>query len=186
MSVLPTVNGCTAQRIIGVMLIQPVKFVQNRSTWLFEGRNAVEKIPETFEVILHLTAASHYVSSHRIKNTIACAACNVHCFQDVNVGAGHLGVADHEAGSCQSSQTASYQVSMLVIHAFRFLRVSKSFVVSVAVVDAFAVFLVHSALGVAVIAGGFFHLSFFFCFFLTILCCECCCTCSCCHQGCQS
>ena len=186
MSVLAAVNGRTAERIVGVMLVQPVILVQNGSARFLKGRNAAEQIPQTLEMVLHLTAAAHHITSGRIKNTVAGAAGNIHGFQDVNVGAGHLGVADHEAGSCQSSQTASYQVSMLVIHAFRFLRASKSFVVSVAVVDAFAVFLVHSALGVAVIAGGFFHLSFFYCFFLTILCCECCCTCSCCHQGCQS
>ena len=185
-SVLAAVNGRTAERIVGVMLVQPVILVQNGSARFLKGRNAAEQIPQALEMILHLTAAAHHITSGRIKNTVTGAAGNVHGFQDVNVGAGHLGVADHEAGSCQSSQTASYQVSMLVIHAFRFLRAGKSFVVSVAVVDAFAVFLVHSALGVAVIAGGFFHLSFFYCFFLTILCCECCCTCSCCHQGCQS
>ena len=101
MSVFALIYSSTAKRIVRIMFVQPVVLIQYRGAWFFQGRNAVEKIPETFEVILHLTAASHYVSSHRIKNTIACAACNVHCFQDVNVVARHLRVSYQEAGCCQ-------------------------------------------------------------------------------------
>ena len=151
MSVLPTVNGCTAQRIIGVMLIQPVKFVQNRSTWLFEGRNAVEKIPETFEMIFHLTAATHDITSGRIKNSIAGTAGNVHGFQDVDMIPGHLCISDQEAGSCQGSKAASYDVSIFLIYTFRFLRMCKCFVVSVGIIDAFAVAVIFSALSVTIV-----------------------------------
>ena len=170
MSVLPTVNGCTAQRIIGVMLIQPVKFVQNRSTWLFEGRNAVEKIPETFEMIFHLTAATHDITSGRIKNSIAGTAGNVHGFQDVNMLPGHLCISDQEAGSCQGSKAASYDVSMLVIHTLRLLRAGKGFVVAVGIIDPLAVFVIFSTFGIAVVLGSFLYMESFlfidlFCFF---------------------
>ena len=170
MSVLPTVNGCTAQRIIGVMLIQPVKFVQNRSTWLFEGRNAVEKIPETFEMIFHLTAATHDITSGRIKNSIAGTAGNVHGFQDVDMVPGHLCISDQEAGSCQGSKAASYDVSMFVIHTFRLLRTGKSFIVTVGIIDPLAVFGIFSTFGIAVVLGSFLYMESFlfidlFCFF---------------------
>lgn len=102
-------------------------------------------------MVFHLTAASHDVSSHRIKNTVACTACNVHRFQDVNVVARHLCVSYKEASCCQRSKSASYQICMLVIYAFRFLWAGKCFVVTVCIINALAVFLIFAALCIAVI-----------------------------------
>ena len=63
MCILSTVHSCTAERVVRIMLIQPVEFIQNGSTRFLKGRNTVEKIPQTFKMVLHLTAAAHNVAS---------------------------------------------------------------------------------------------------------------------------
>ena len=85
------------------------------------------------------------------EDTITCAACNVHRFQDVNVVARHLRVSYKETSCCQSRKSASYQICMLVIYTFRFLRAGKCFVVTVCIINTFAVFLVFTTLCIAVI-----------------------------------
>ena len=165
------------------MLVQPVVLIQYRCTWFLQRWNAVEKIPETFEVVLHLTAASHYVSSHRIKNTVACAACNVHCFQNMDVVTRHLCVSYQEAGCCQGSKSASYQICVLVIYAFRFLRAGECFVVTVCIINALAVFLVFATLCIAVIRV---YVCFCDPFLLTAFICQNCCSCTCCGKCCHT
>ena len=96
----------------------------------------MEQIPQALEVVFHLTAASHDVAAGRIVDTVAGTAGDVHGFQNVDVIAFHLAVSYEEA---------------LLIDAFRFFRSCEGFVVSVGVINAFAVFLIFSALGVAVI-----------------------------------
>ena len=165
------------------MFVQPVVLIQYRGAWFFQGRNAVEKIPETFEVILHLTAASHDVSSHRIEDTITCTACNVHRFQDVNVVTRHLRVSYKEASCCQSRKSASYQICMLVIYAFRFLWAGECFVVTVCIINALAVFLIFATLCIAVIRV---YVCFYDLFLFAALVCQNCCSCTCCSKCCHT
>ena len=165
------------------MFVQPIVLVQNGGTWFFQRWNTVEKIPEALEMVFHLTAASHDVSSHRIKNTVACTACNVHRFQDVNVVARHLCVSYKEASCCQRSKSASYQICMLVIYAFRFLWAGKCFVVTVCIINALAVFLIFAALCIAVIRV---YVCFCNLFLLTAFICQDCCSCTCCGKCCHT
>ena len=162
------------------MFVQPVVLVQNGGTWFFQRWNTVEKIPEALEMVFHLTAASHDVSSHRIKNTVACTACNVHRFQNVNVVARHLCVSYKEASCCQRSKSASYQICMLVIYTFRFLRAGKCFVVTVCIINALAVF---AALCIAVIRV---YVCFCDLFLFAALVCQNCCSCTCCSKCCHT
>jgi len=111
----------------------------------------VEQIPQALEVVFHLTAASHDVAAGRIVDTVAGTAGDVHGFQNVDVIAFHLAVSYEEARCCEGCEAASYEVCALLIDAFRFFRSCEGFVVSVGVINAFAVFLIFSALGVAVI-----------------------------------
>jgi hypothetical protein len=69
----------------------------------------------------------------------------------VDVIAFHLAVSYEETRCCEGCEAASYEVCALLIDAFRFFRSCEGFVVSVGVINAFAVFLIFSALGVAVI-----------------------------------
>ena len=60
---LPRCYSCTAERIIRVMLIQPVIFIQYGNIRCFDGRDAAEQIPEAFKMVFHFTAASHDVTA---------------------------------------------------------------------------------------------------------------------------
>ena len=139
--ILSTVDGCTAERIVRVVLVQPVELVQNRSTRFFKGRNTAEKIPQALEMVFHLTTATHDIASGRIKDSIAGTSGNIHGFQDVDMITWHLCVSYQEACSSQGSKTASYNVGMLVVHTFRFFRTGKGFG--------------------AVVCGSFFHMEVF-------------------------
>ena len=92
------------------MLVQPVELIQHGSAGLFQGRNAVEQIPETFEMVFHFPAAAHYIAAGRIEDTVAGAAGNILDLQNVNMGAGHLSVAYKEAGRRQEAKAAAHQV----------------------------------------------------------------------------
>ena len=133
------------------MFIQPVIFIQYGNIRCFDGRDAAEQIPEALEMVFHLTAASHDVTACRIKDSVAGAAGNIHSFQNVDVGTGHLSITDKEAGSSERSKSASYDVCMFVVNTFRFFRAGECFVVSVCIIDTFAVFFVLAAFCVAVV-----------------------------------
>ena len=184
MSIFAAVYGCTAERIVRIMFVQPVVFIQNGNTRCLNGRNAAEQIPEAFEVVFHLTAASHDVAACRIEDTVAGTAGNVHGFKDVDMGTRHLCITYQEAGSSKRCKTASDDVSVFVIYAFRFFRAGKRFVITICIIDAFAVFFVFAAFCIAVIRAGSFGFlcfcSFAFFVFLRVFCEHCGCSGSCC------
>ena len=101
MSVFSAIYSCTAKRIVWVMFVQPVVFIQYGNTRCFNRRNAAEQIPETLEMVFHFTAASHDIATCWIKDTIAGTTGDVHSFQNVDMGTRHLTVTNEEAGSSE-------------------------------------------------------------------------------------
>ena len=151
MCILATIYCCTAQRIVRVLLVQPVKFIQNRSSRYFQRRNASEQIPQTFKMIFHLAATAHHISSGCIINSIACATGNVHCLQNMDVRAGHLSIPYQEAGCCQSRKTTSNNVGIFILHTLRLFRPCKCLIISVRIINSLTVFLVFSPFCIAVL-----------------------------------
>ena len=149
--VLPSVYGGTTERVVRILLVQPVVFVQHRHTRRLDGRNAAEQIPQALKMVLHLSAAAHHITSGGIVDAVASAARYIHGFQNMNVAAGHLSVAYKEARRRQGGETAAYDVSVFLVHAFRFPRLCERLIIAVAVIDALAVFIIPAKLGVAVI-----------------------------------
>ncbi len=198
MSVLAAVHGSAAQGIVGVFFVKPVVFVQHGHARRLQRRDAAEQIPQAFEMVLHLSAAPHDVTSCGIKDTVAGAACKVHGLQNVYVVTGHLSVSYQEACRRQRGQPAAYKISVFPVHAFRFSRSCEGFIVAVAVIDSLAVSGVLSKFRIAVLglriyifsAGRFSEsgsctLSAL-CFFLLMIVCRICnCTCSC-RYGCYA
>ena len=80
MCVFATIYSCTAKGIVRVMLIEPVIFIKYRNTRCLDGWNAAEEIPQTFEMIFHLTSTAHYITSGSIIDSITCTTGNIHCF----------------------------------------------------------------------------------------------------------
>ena len=69
----------------------------------------------------------------------------------MNMGTWHLPVSYEKTCRCKCCKSTSYNVCIFVIDTFRFLWPGKCLIVSIGVINAFAVFFIFSALGVAVI-----------------------------------
>ena len=156
MGIFAAVYGCTAERVVRVMFVQPVVFVQNGNTRCLNGRNAAEQIPEAFKVVFHLTAASHDISACRVENTVAGTAGNIHSFQNVNMGTRHLCITYEEAGSGKRCKTASNDISVFIIYAFWLFRMGECFIIAIGIVNTFAVLFIFAAFCIAVIRSGSF------------------------------
>ena len=129
-------------------------------------------------MIFHLTSATHYISSARVKDTIACTACDIHCFQNVDIFSRHLSVTNQETSCCKRSKTTSDDICMFIIYAFWFSRMSKCFVVTIGIINSLAVFFIFSTLCIAVFTRVVKCIIFFFflCLscFIFLSCCHCC------------
>ena len=158
--VLPSVYGGTTERVVRVLLVQPVVFVQHRHTRRLDGRNAAEQIPQALEMVLHLPAAAHHITSGGIVDAVAGAARYVHGFQNVDMAAGHLSVTYKETCRRKGRKTAAYNICVFLVNSIRLFWCRKRLIVTVAVIDALAVFIVPSKLGVAVVQLRVFSAAF--------------------------
>ena len=103
----------------------------------------------------------------------------------MNMGTRHLTVSDKETSRCECCKSASDNVCIFVIDSFRFLWPGKCFIVSVGIINAFAVLFIFSALGVAVIDRRC-CLGYLFYFLLVCLLCNIGNSCTCCSNCCDS
>ena len=132
--VLAAVYGSAAQRVVGILLVQPVVLVQNADTRVFDGRDGTQQIPHHLEVIVHLAPAAHYVALAGKVGAVACAARNRVFLQDMDVATGHLRIAHQVAGSAQRRQAGAHDVGVLVLDALGLLGAGECFVVSAGVI----------------------------------------------------
>ena len=79
MGILSAILRCTTQGVVGIFLVQPVILIQHAGSGYFQRGNTAKQIPQTFEMVLHLTSATHDVASGRIIDTITGTACDIHC-----------------------------------------------------------------------------------------------------------
>ena len=144
----------SAEGIVGIVLVQPVKLVQHRRAGNLQGGNAAEQIPQAFKMILHLPSSAHHIAAGRIVDSVAGAARHIHGLQDVDMIPGHLSVPHQKAGRRQGRQAASHDIGAFLLHALRLLRTGKGLIVAAAVVDPLAVSGVLSQLRIPVCAPG--------------------------------
>ena len=105
-------------------------------------------------MVLHLPAAPHDIATAGVKDAVAGASRHVHGLQDVDVVPLHLAVSDQETGRRQAGQTAAHQIGVLLVHALGLFRAGKGLIVALGIVNALAVFLLLSQLGVPVLLLG--------------------------------
>ena len=129
-AVLATVLSRAAQRVVGILLIEPVVLVEHGDVRIFNRGNGAEKIPHDLKVVVHLAAAAHDIAHAGDVGTIAGAARNGVLFEDMDVASGHLRVAHQIAGCGKRAQAGADDVGALVVDARRLLGTSKGFVVS--------------------------------------------------------
>ena len=134
MGVLAAVDGGAAQRIVGISLVEPIILVQHAHALGFDGGNGVEQIPHHLKMVIHLTAAAHHISDVFKFPAVAGAAGAVFLFQDVNVLALHLAVANQIAGGRQRGKAAANDISRLVIYPLGLTGTGKGFIITAGII----------------------------------------------------
>ena len=108
--VLASILCSAAQAEIGVLLVQPIVFVQDADALGFDGWDGTEQIPHDLEVIVHFPAAPHDVAHARVFIPVTGAAGDGVLFKDVDALAWHLGIPHQITGGGQGRQTGADDV----------------------------------------------------------------------------
>ena len=126
--VLTAVYRSSAQRIVRVVFVEPIVFVEYGNAGSFKWRYITEHIPHYFEMVIHFTSASHKEAFCNVFSSVAAAACQFEFFQKMNVLALHLSVSDKIEGCGKSRKSCADNVCRFFIDILRFLGMSKWFV----------------------------------------------------------
>ena len=132
--VLAAVYAGTAQRIVGVVLIEPIVFIQYGYTGGFDGGHIAEGIPHHLKVVIHFTAAAHIKALGDILAAIAAAAGQVQLFKYMDMFALHLPVAHQIKGGGQTGQAGADDIGRLFIYILGLFGMGKGFISSCRVI----------------------------------------------------
>ena len=132
--VLPAVDGCTAEGVVRVLLVQPVILVEHAHALGLDGGNGVEQIPHNLEMVVHLAAAAHHIADVFKFPAVARAAGCRAFFEDMDAFALHLAVAHQIAGSRQSCKAAADDVGRFSVYALWLLGTCKGFIVTARII----------------------------------------------------
>ena len=130
MRILATVYRGTAKRIVGVVLVEPVIFVQHRNPRLFQRGDVTEHIPHHFKVIVHLPSATHIKALGHVPASVATAAGKLQFFKQMNVLSLHLSVTDQVKRRRESRKSRTDDIRRLLVNVLRLLGMRKRFVSS--------------------------------------------------------
>ena len=125
MGVLAAVYAGAAERIVWIVLVEPIVFVEHRYAGRFDGRYIAEGVPHDLEMVVHLAAASHKEALGDILSSVAAAAGKLQLFEKMNVLALHLSVADEIESGGQPGKTGADNVCGFFIDILRFFGMSK-------------------------------------------------------------
>ena len=134
MRVLTTVDGCAAEGIVRVFLVQPIILVKDAYALGFNGRDGVEQIPHDLEMIVHLAATAHDIADVFKLIAVASAAGNRILLQNVHMLALHLAVTNKITGCRQCSQATADNIGGFLINAFRLFGSCKRFIVTARII----------------------------------------------------
>ena len=132
--VLALLLGDAAQGEVRVFLVEVVVLGEDRLARVHDRRDGLEQIPHALEVVVHLTAAAHDEALGRVVDAVAGAAGHGQVLKERDVLAGHLRVADQEAGRRQTGQAGANDIRRLILDAFGFFRRRKRLIVTAAVI----------------------------------------------------
>ena len=134
MGILAAVHARTAQGIVRIVLIQPIVFVQNRNTRGFDRRHIAEGVPHDLKMIVHFASAAHEEALGDILPAVAAAARKLQLFEQMDMLALHLPVADKVKGCRQPGKTGADDVCRFFIHILRLFGAGKRFISSCRVI----------------------------------------------------
>ena len=107
----------------------------------------------------------------------------------MNMRTWHLTITHQKTCCCKRCQTTTNQISIFFFYSFRFFRTRKCFIISITIINSFAVFFVFSSLRITIIRFFYrflFYFSFRFCLFIIFCCNSCSHSCCKCNSYCQT
>ena len=111
MCVLAAVYRCTTERIVGVVLVEPIVFVKHRYTGRFDRGNVTERIPHYLEMIIHFTTATHIETLCNILASVTASARKLQFLKKVDMLALHLSVSYKIEGCRKSGKSSANDIS---------------------------------------------------------------------------
>ena len=126
--ILTAVHAGAAQRIVGIVLVEPIILIQNRDARRLDGRNITEGVPHDLKMVVHLTAAPHKEALGDVLAAVAAAACQIQLFKYMDVLALHLSVADQIESGGQAGKAGADDISRFFVHILGLFGMSKGLV----------------------------------------------------------
>ena len=87
-----------------------------------------EHVPHDLEMVVHLAAAAHVEALGDVLAAVAAAAGQLQLFQQMDVLALHLAVADEIEGRGQTGQTGADDIGGFLVDALRLFGMSEGFI----------------------------------------------------------
>jgi hypothetical protein len=113
--VLPPLLGDAAQRVVRVVLVEPVHLVEHAGPRHLEARDGAEHVPQALHVVLELAPAANHEPVPAL-DAVECAAGKRVLLEDGDALAGHLGVAHEEHGAREAREARADKVCALALH----------------------------------------------------------------------
>ena len=132
--ILPAVLGGAAQRIVGVVLVEPVILVEHGDAFGLDRRDRAEQVPHHLEVVVHLAPAAHDIAEAGDVGAVARPAGHRVLFEDVDVLARHLRISHQIAGRRQRRKSRADDVRRLAVDTRRLLRSCERFIVATGII----------------------------------------------------
>ena len=131
--ILAAVDGGTAERVVGVLFVQPVVLVQHAGTFGLQRRDGAQQVPHDLKVVVHLAAAAHHIADVVLVAVAGTAGDGV-LFKHMDMLALHLAVTHQIAGGSQGCQTGADDIGRFMIDTLGLFGVCKRFVVATGII----------------------------------------------------
>ena len=84
MGIFAALLGSPAERVVWIVLIEPVVLIKYRDARCFNRWNVSEHIPHALKVVVHLSATAHIETLAYIFAAVAASSCKLKLLEQVN------------------------------------------------------------------------------------------------------
>ena len=131
--ILAALLGRTAERLIGILLVQPVILIQHAGPLGFQRGDGAQQVPHDLEVVVHLAAAAHDITDVILVAVTGTAGQRV-LFKHVDALAFHLAVAHQVASRRQGCQAGTDEIGRFIVNTLRLFGGCKRFIVATGII----------------------------------------------------
>ena len=126
--VLAAVHSGAAEGVVRVVLVQPVVLVEDGDARRLDGGHIAEGVPHDLEMVVHLAAAAHEEALGHVLAPVAAATGKLQLFEQMDVLALHLSVADEVERCGQTGKTGADDICRFLVHILRLFGMGKGFI----------------------------------------------------------